>query len=104
MATRITDAMLVAVAGRPDSAESVRRVRDILKAAGVTDVELHPVEIERVRQLRTEQALCATMADAILAAGPLPPCTCTLDDSGLVAKVNGCPLGHKKGLFPDEVK
>lgn len=92
MATKITDAMILA-AGGAFSLEAVGKVRRILDAAGVTDVELHRLEIEALRGHREKARMYAAAADRYLASGPLPDHGCIVDGEGVVTDAGNCPLG-----------
>lgn len=106
MTVEITDAMLAQVGTGAHTLENVGRVRRILAAAGVEDVELHKLEIQQIRLLRAQQAELAAAAEKLFAAGPMPFCRCEPKDdgSGLIGNTYGCKLGHRPGTFPDEVK
>lgn len=92
MATRITDAMIIAANGS-FSLEAVDKVRRILAAAGVTDVELHRLEIEQVRKHREQARVSSAAADRYLASGPLPDHTCIVNHNGTVNDAGNCPFG-----------
>lgn len=92
MATKITDEMIIAAAGS-FSLEAVGKVRRILGAAGVPDVELHRLEVEAVRKHREQARVHTGAAERYLAAGPLPDHGCIVDDLGVVIDVGNCPFG-----------
>lgn len=90
----MTDEMLAAAAGgRPHTLEVVGGVRRLLALAGVTDVELHPVEILRLRELREAARIATAAAEKLLAAGPLPAHECEVDEAGKVKRNPRCPYG-----------
>jgi hypothetical protein len=94
MTTRITTEMLLVVGAGGVTAENVGRVRRLLAAAGVEDVELHALEVEAVKRYREQARVALASADKLLAAGPLPTHTCvTAVDDGPVTATNGCPVG-----------
>lgn len=94
MATKITDQMLIIAAGS-FLPEAVGKVRRLLAAAGVTDIELHRHEVEAVRTYREKARSYTAMAEKLLAAGPLPDHGCIVDDHGLVTDAGDCPYGCK---------
>jgi hypothetical protein len=71
MATKITVQMLDAL-GKGHSAEAVERLRGLLAEAGVTDVELHPYEINQAQSHRRAAARDIRLAEAIESRGPMP--------------------------------
>jgi len=103
--TRITDKMLAALGGAY-TLDNVSKARSLLTLAGITDIELHRLEVERLVELRLKERSARALADAIRDAGPLPECRCILrtDGTGLVADFNGCALGHRNGEHPREVR
>lgn len=104
MVTRITNKMIAALGAY--TLDNVSKVRSLLTVAGVTDIELHRLEVERLIELRLKERSARALADAIRDAGPLPECRCIprTDGTGLVADVNGCILGHRTGEHPREVR
>jgi len=92
MPTKITDPMIITAAGS-FSLEAVGKVRRILDAAGVADVELHRLEIEAVRKHREQARVSAAAAERYLASGPLPDHGCIVDDKGVVTDAGSCPYG-----------
>lgn len=94
MPTRITDEMLGAVA-TSYTADTVRRVRSVLAAAGVTgDVELHPLEVQQYVELRERERAARAGAERLLALGPLPPHACLVaPETQLVQHPSRCPYG-----------
>lgn len=95
MTVRITDEMLIFVStGAPYTVLDANRVRRILAAGGIKDVELHRTEIEQIADLRLRARLATQQANAIEARGPMPACTCKVEDH-IVVDTYGCPLGHK---------
>lgn len=97
MTVRITTKMLFTVGGGGVTAESVDRVRRILEAGGVEDVELHALEVAAVTRLREQARLATASADRILASGPLPEHACEVSESGRVTATNDCPVGCNAG-------
>lgn len=89
--------------GGASTLDNIRRIRGILTRAGVTDIELHPLEIRRVIELRESERLAREGIGRLLAGGPMPVCTCTLDRGGIIESSSGCPLQHRVGEFPDPV-
>jgi len=92
MATKITDEMIITANGS-FSLEAVGKVRRILAAAGVTDIELHRLEIEALRKHREQARLSTAAADRYLASGPLPGHTCIVNHNGTVNDAGNCPFG-----------
>jgi hypothetical protein len=72
MAVKITVAMLDALGTARHDYMGCLAVRQILEQAGVTDVELHIYETEKIKQVRAEAARATAIADAIEARGPWP--------------------------------
>lgn len=75
MTVKITDKMLYIVASSgatPFTLTNIDRVRRLLADVGVTDVELHPLEIEAIDELRERAAGAIRQANAIEARGPRP--------------------------------
>lgn len=101
---QITDAMMQNIGNGTYTLDNVARIRNVLTEAGVGDIELHPVEIDAIRRHREAERLARAWAEKLLAAGPMPICTCTLHGDGTVETTNGCKLGHRVGQLPDEVK
>lgn len=92
MATKITDEMIIAAASS-FSLEAVGKVRRILGAAGVPDVELHRLEVEAILKHREQARVHTGAAERYLASGPLPDHTCIVNDLGVVADAGNCPYG-----------
>jgi hypothetical protein len=79
--------------------DAARRVRDVLTAAGVADIELHPLEIKALLGYREQERAARAMAEHYLALGPLPEHTCTVDeDTELVTVHAECPYGCRINL------
>lgn len=97
MTIRITTDMINTLGGAY-TAENVRRVRALLVAAGVADVELHPLEIIELQQQRDRERMARAQAERLLALGPMPPHTCTLGDDGHVNVNNNCPHGCQRNF------
>jgi hypothetical protein len=92
MTIRITTDMLNALGGAY-TAENVRRVRALLSAAGVADVELHPLELAELHRYRESERVARSGAERIVALGPMPPHTCSVSEHGFVHEHNDCPHG-----------
>lgn len=92
MATRITTGMLDALGGAY-TAENVRRVRALLSAAGVADIELHPLELAELHKCRDNERAFRAQAERIVGRGPMPYHACTLGDDGHVETHNDCLHG-----------
>jgi hypothetical protein len=92
MTTKITDPMILA-AGGVFTLEAVSKVRRILDAAGVTDVELHRLEIDAVRKYREQARADTAAAERFLSGGPLPDHACLVDEDGVVTHAESCPYG-----------
>jgi hypothetical protein len=88
----ITTDMINALGGAY-TAESVRRVRAVLSAAGVGDVELHPLELDELHRCRQSERAARAQAERIVALGPMPLHCCELGDDGHVETHNDCPHG-----------
>lgn len=71
MPVKITTAMLDKLHSQHDYMGCLK-LREILSAAGVTDVELHVYETQKIKQLREEAAQITKRADGIEARGPWP--------------------------------
>lgn len=97
MATRITLRMVFMVSSGGVTLENVDRVRRVLEAAGVEDVELHALEVDAVLRYREGARLKLAAADRLLAAGPLPEHTCEVIPDGTVSATNDCPVGCNAG-------
>ena len=93
MTTRITSKMLFAADRGGVTDESVARVRRILTEAGVGDVELHALEVERLIKLCEQMRATQASIDRILASGPLPEHTCRTGPDWQVLETNDCPVG-----------
>lgn len=105
MTTRITTQMLFAVGGGGITVENVGRVRRILEAAGVADIELHALEVANVLHYREQARLLLATVDRLLAAGPLPEHACEIfESSGIVQQVNDCPVGCNAGKTRIEIE
>lgn len=106
MTIRITGDMLRTITGNaaPD-ASTVRKVREVLTAAGVTEpIELHAYEIEQVIAYRDRERLSRAGAEQYLSRGPLPEHTCKLDpETDLVVAEAGCPFGCRRDRPRTEV-
>lgn len=96
MVTKITDEMLNNI-GAHESA-SVWKARRILAAAGVTDVELHSMEIAQAVKYAEDARVAMQGLRRILALGPAPAeHTCELRDDGRVVWHGDCPFGCRPG-------
>jgi hypothetical protein len=94
--TVLTEAVLSAIGG--DVSTRVWRARRTLKALGIDNIELHPIEIEQIRLHQEQARIAAAGARQLLAEGPLPPeCDCSEDENGLVINVVRCRWGHLSG-------
>lgn len=92
MVVKITTKMLFA-AGSGVTAENVGRVRRVFAEAGIEDVELHAIEVERLIQLREVVRVTEASIERILASGPLPEHTCQTGPNWQVLQTNDCPVG-----------
>jgi hypothetical protein len=92
---KITDKMIAAITpGLAPSIEAVRKARGVLAEAGMTGVELHPLEIEAVTHYRERERSARHQVEYYLALGPLPDHTCLVgSESGLVKAPRSCPFG-----------
>jgi hypothetical protein len=82
MAVKITTAMLDKMGPNGHDYMGCLSVRHILADAGVTDVELHVYEIEKIRQHRADAERATAAADAIEARGPWPDRGAVIPDGG----------------------
>lgn len=106
MTIRITGDMLRTVSGgRAPDANTVRQVREVLAAAGVTEpVELHAYEVEQVVAYREREQVSRAGAERYLSLGPLPEHTCKVDpETDLVVADAACPFGCKRDRLPNTV-
>jgi hypothetical protein len=106
MTIRITRDMLHTASGNsaPDS-NTVRRIRELLEAAGVEEpIELHAYEIEQVLAYRERERVSRAQAEQYLRLGPLPEHACTVDpETDLVIADASCPYGCKRERLRNEV-
>ena len=71
MTIKITNAMLD-IFGKGYSTPAITRLRDLFALAGVTDIELHPLEIADIKQARNAAEARLREAERIAARGPWP--------------------------------
>jgi len=93
MVVRITTKMLFAADRGGVTHESVAAVRRIFAEAGIGDVELHALEVERLIKLCEQVRATQASIDRILASGPLPEHTCRTGPEWEVLEANDCPVG-----------
>lgn len=92
MPTIITTDMINALGGA-HTIENVSRIRALLSAAGVGDVELHPLELASLQRWRESERAAYAAVQRIVSLGPMPPHCCELGDDGHVETHNDCPHG-----------
>ena len=80
---------------------TIYTIRKILESAGVHEVELHMIELDRIVKLQDEIATLQAEMGRLLARGPMPVCTCTINTAANLVQdaEQDCPYGHKRGDY-----
>ena len=80
---------------------TINVIRKVLESAGVTDVELHRIELDRIVEVQDQIAAGQKELGRLLARGPMPACVCTIDTRArLVLDAEpDCPYAHKRGDY-----